>query len=172
MGVLHFAMLSLAALLWLEVEFYMVQWITWFTYSLNVVSYLISQIQLENNNYAAFDIYYNESCSCKYSSHYCCQKLEHDDVIKWKLTICLGNSPITGEFPAQRPVTRSFDIFSSLRLNKRLNKQSWGWWFETQLQPLWRHCNDVSSLSRIDMHVLWHIVQNTIWHDHFMISKR
>ena len=29
-----------------------------------------------------------------------------------------------GEFPAQRPVTRSFDVFFDLRLNKRLSKQS------------------------------------------------
>ena len=27
------------------------------------------------------------------------------------LAICAGNSPVTGEFPAQRPVTRSFDVF-------------------------------------------------------------
>ena len=40
-----------------------------------------------------------------------------------------------GEFPTQRPVTRSFDVFFDLRLNKRLSKQPWGWW-------LWRHCND------------------------------
>ena len=33
-----------------------------------------------------------------------------------------GNSPVTGEFPAQRPVTRSFDVFFDLRLNKRLSK--------------------------------------------------
>ena len=33
------------------------------------------------------------------------------------------------EFPAQRPVTRSFDVFFDLRLNRRLNKQQWGWWF-------------------------------------------
>ena len=46
-----------------------------------------------------------------------------------------------GEFPAQRPVTRSFDVYFDLRLNKRLSKQSWGWWFETQSCPLWRHCN-------------------------------
>ena len=46
------------------------------------------------------------------------------------------------EFPAQRPVTRSFDVFFYLRLNKRLSKQSWGWWFETLSRPLWRHCND------------------------------
>ena len=35
------------------------------------------------------------------------------------------------EFPAQRPVTQSLDVFVDLRLNKRLSKQSWGWWFET-----------------------------------------
>ena len=35
-----------------------------------------------------------------------------------------------GEFPAQRPVTRSFDVFFDLRLAKRLCKQSWGWWLE------------------------------------------
>ena len=41
-----------------------------------------------------------------------------------------GNSPVTGEFPTQRPVTRSFDVFFGLRLNKLLSKQLWGWWFE------------------------------------------
>ena len=46
-----------------------------------------------------------------------------------------------GEFPAQRPVTQSFDVFLDLLLNKRLSKQSWGWWFETLSCPLWRHCN-------------------------------
>ena len=46
-----------------------------------------------------------------------------------------------GEFSAQRPVTRSFDVFFDLRLNKRLNKQSWGWWFETLSRPSWRHRN-------------------------------
>ena len=48
---------------------------------------------------------------------------------------------VPGEFPAQRPVTRSFDVFFDLRLNKRLSKQSWGWRFDTLLRPLWRHCN-------------------------------
>ena len=46
-----------------------------------------------------------------------------------------------GEFPAQRPVTRSFDVFYDLRPNKQLNKQPWGWWFETPSRPLWRHSN-------------------------------
>ena len=57
------------------------------------------------------------------------------------LAICAGNSPASGEFPAQRPVTRSFDAFFDLCLNKRLRKQSWGCWFETLSCPLWRHCN-------------------------------
>ena len=47
-----------------------------------------------------------------------------------------------GEFPAQRLVTRSFDVFFDLRLNKRLSKQPWGWWFETPSWSLWRQCNE------------------------------
>ena len=69
----------------------------------------------------------------------------HDDVIKWK------HFPrywplvwVPGVFHAQRPVTRSFDVFFDLRLNKRLSKQSWGWWFETLSCPLWRHRNVLS----------------------------
>ena len=46
---------------------------------------------------------------------------------------------VTG--PLQRQVTRSFDIFFDLRPNKRLCKQSRGWWFETSSCSLWRHCN-------------------------------
>ena len=57
------------------------------------------------------------------------------------LAICAWNSPVTGEFPTQRPVTRRFDVFFDLRLNKRLSKQWWSWWFETPSRPLWRHCN-------------------------------
>ena len=59
------------------------------------------------------------------------------------LAICAGNSPVPDEFPSQRPVTRSFDVFFDLFLNKWLSKQSWGWWFETLSCPLWRHSNEV-----------------------------
>ena len=55
------------------------------------------------------------------------------------LAICAGS----GEFPAQRPMTRSFDIFFDLRPKKRSNKQWWGWWFETPLCSLWRHRNEI-----------------------------
>ena len=73
---------------------------------------------------------------------------KHDDVIKWKhfphyWPFFAGNSLVPGEFPAQRPVTRSFDVFFDLRPNKRLSKQWWGLWFETPSSPLWRHCNEI-----------------------------
>ena len=57
------------------------------------------------------------------------------------LTICAGNSPVTGEFPTQRPVTRSVDVIFDLDLNKRLSEQSWGWWSETPSCLIWRHSN-------------------------------
>ena len=68
---------------------------------------------------------------------------------------------LCGEFtghrwiPAQRPVTRSFDVFFYLRLNKRLSKQSWGWWFETPSCPYLRHNNE--SCSHIQ-----HITRSTL----------
>ena len=55
--------------------------------------------------------------------------------------LCAGNSPVTGEFLLQRPVTRSSGVFSDLCLNKRLSKLSRRWWFETASHSLWRHCN-------------------------------
>ena len=69
------------------------------------------------------------------------------------LALCAGNSPVNGEFPAQRPVTRSFDVFFYLRLNKPLGQQSWGWWFETPSRPLWRH---LLHQTQHDMMMSWH----------------
>ena len=85
----------------------------------------------------------------------CITKFQLHNITWWRhqmetfsalLAICAGNSPVPGEFPAQRPVTRSFDVFFDLVLNKRLCKWSWGWWFEVQLRPLWLHCNDFTLL--------------------------
>ena len=68
------------------------------------------------------------------------------------LVLCAGNSPVTGEFPSQRPVTRSFDIFFDLRLSKPLSKQSRRRRFATPYRSLWRHCNDGTVL------ILWMIM--------------
>ena len=57
------------------------------------------------------------------------------------LAFCAGNSPVTGEFPVQRPVTQSFDVFLYLPPNQQLSKR-WGRrWFETPSRSLWRHGN-------------------------------
>ena len=71
------------------------------------------------------------------------------------LAICAGNSPVPGEFPAQRPVTRSFDVYFDLRPNKCLSKQSWGWWFETLSPSLWRHRNECTGMSVITPKRIW-----------------
>ena len=90
------------------------------------------------------------------------------------LAICAGNSPASGEFPTQRPVTRSFDVYFDLRPDKRLSKQSLGWWFETLSSSLWRQCNVVElpgifDRRMIDCHppTVWQIAttssRNNIW---------
>ena len=58
------------------------------------------------------------------------------------------NGHLCGEFtgprwiPRTKASTRIFDVFFDLRLNKRLSKHPWGWWFETPPWSLWRQCND------------------------------
>ena len=74
------------------------------------------------------------------------------------LAICAGNWPVPGEFPTQRPVTRSFDVYFDQRPNKWLSKQSRGWWFETLSCSLWRHRNDsiiCVVLVLVCLHILW-----------------
>ena len=66
-------------------------------------------------------------------------------IISTLQAICVGNSPVTWQFPAQRPVTRRFDVFFDLRLNKRLSKQWWGWQFEMPSCSLWHHCSALYS---------------------------
>ena len=98
------------------------------------------------------------------------RQLNHDDTFSALLVLHAGNPLVTnnmmtssngnifrvtgplcgeftgpGEFPTQRPVTRIFDVFFDLGLNKRLNKQSWGWWFETLSRPFWRHRNEFTA---------------------------
>ena len=123
------------------------------------------------------------------------------------LVLCAGNSSVTGQFPSQRPVTRSFDVFFDLRLKKRLSEHnrdtetkrssywqpsghllhpwlsfwqpptqpvtrrlwiwrpfgfSGGWWFETPLPSLWRHCNEIipalSNHNKHDAVISWNSI--------------
>ena len=83
------------------------------------------------------------------------------------LALCAGNSLFTGEFPAQRPVTRSFGVFFDLRLNNRLSKQSWGLWFETPSCSLWCHVMIAPCFSQILC--LLNYIQNVIFGAPFLV---
>ena len=62
--------------------------------------------------------------------YFCSTEWRHQmETFSALLALCAWISLVTGEFPAQRPVTQSFDVFFDLCLNKRLGKQSWSWWF-------------------------------------------
>ena len=88
----------------------------------------------------------------------------HNDMMTWwrhqmetfsaLLALCAGSSPVSGEFPSQGPVSWSFDAFFDLRLNKRLSKQSWCWWFGTLSCPLWRHCNKKANYLSLALNVV------------------
>ena len=71
------------------------------------------------------------------------------------LDLCEGNSPVTGEFSSQRPMTLSFDIFFDLRPNKRLSKPSRHQLFETPSRSLWRHCNVHSDVQNSPLIVIY-----------------
>ena len=57
----------------------------------------------------------NMFCCCCFRRTWC--QMEAFSAL---LAFCAGNSPVTGEFLVQRPVTPSFDVFFDLCLNKRL----------------------------------------------------
>ena len=104
-------------------------------------------VRYESQNVTEKNITRNEVASAhqdmKRSPHYCCFSWWRHQMETFSalLAICAGNSPVPGEFPAQRPVTRCFDVSFDLHPHKRLSKQWWGRWYETLSCPLWRHGN-------------------------------
>ena len=75
-----------------------------------------------------------------------------------------------GDFPAQRPVTRSFNVFFDPRLYKRLNKQPRGCWFQTPPRSIWCKCNvfthhgtNTIHYSEITASVLYVLIPNPLW---------
>ena len=93
----------------------------------------------------------------------CCLMMKSSNGNFFRVTCPLcGEFTGPGELPAQRPVTRSFDVFFDLRLNKRLSKQPWCWWFETPSWSLWRQCN-VAPISRLTQ---WVLVMHTCVSEH------
>ena len=86
------------------------------------------------------------------------------------LAIGAGNSPVPGEFPTQRPVTRSIDVYFDLRPNKRLSKQSRGWWFETPSRPFWRHRNAMVHQQILVENMLYIYMPNVLWSRYHLIA--
>ena len=87
-------------------------------------------------------------------------------VIPKSLAIFAGNSPVPSEFPAQRPVMRSFDVFLDLRPNKWLSKQWWGFWFETLLSyygVIVMPCGPNSRYFDISWDLLCHFEKKNLW---------
>ena len=82
------------------------------------------------------------------------------------LAFCAGNSPVNGDFPKQRPVTRSFDVFFDLCLYQQLNKQLKRRWLETISRSLWRHCNVSKYSTRVTCHY-----HESRWQSHKIIRK-
>ena len=76
---------------------------------------------------------FNEYCSIMMTS-------SNGNIFRETGPLC-GEFTGPGEFPTQRPVTRSFDVFFDRRLNKRSSKQPRGWWLETLSCSLWRQSN-------------------------------
>ena len=94
----------------------------------------------------------------------------HDDVIKWIHFPCywpfvrgIHPSPVNSPHKGQWRGVLMFSLICAL--NKRLSKQSWGWWFETPLRSLWHHCN-VGAISQTV-----HQLPSCIIHSDTMRSK-
>ena len=64
------------------------------------------------------------------------------------LVFCAGNSPVTSEFPAQRPVTRSFEVFFDLHLNNRFRSCS----------GIDKELSHVNNTYSITIQILWKIL--------------
>ena len=85
----------------------------------------------------------------------------------WNGNIFRVTGNLWGELTCHRwiPRTKASDaelwcfLWSALAcLNERLNKQSWGWWFEKPSCPLWRHNNGLFG----------RCAQQTIYHEKFL----
>ena len=79
------------------------------------------------------------------------------EIIFTLLGLCAGKSPVTGEVPSQRPVTRCFGVFFDLRLNQWLSKHSRRRWFKTPSRSFWRHCHDTTMVQVVE----WFCIEET-----------
>ena len=85
-------------------------------------------------------------------SHPCTQQFNGGMMTSSNGNIFRVTGPLCGEFTGHWwiPLTKASDTelwcFLLSCLNKRLSKQSWGWWFDTTSRALWRHCIGLAEL--------------------------
>ena len=93
-----------------------------------------------------------------------CQQIE---TFSTSLAICPWNSPVTGIFPTQMAVTRSFDVFFDLRLNKRLSKLECGTWYHhpRRLQCVFSRNLRIFKVATWHYWCRHHLKNNCIWDD-------
>ena len=108
-------------------------------WTLKMTTYDLKFKVLNENTVCLLWLYFTKSNATLTLS--CFMMTSSNENISVLMAICARNPPVIGEYPSQRPLTRRFAVFFDLCLNKRLGEQWWGWWFETPLHPLWRHCN-------------------------------
>ena len=94
---------------------------------------------------------------CEYSWWY-----HQREIFSVLLALCEGNPSVTVGFPSQRPVTRSFDVFFDLPLNKQFNKQLRRWWFEMPSCSLWCYCNIKVHQPELSIFLCW-CSPNLVW---------
>ena len=118
-----------------------------------------SYLSIRHNNAGWYAIINDLSSLVAHLCHNRNTVIAHDDVIKWKHYYV--TDPLCGEFTGHRwiPRTKASDaklwcfLWSAPGLNKRLGKQSRGWWFETPSRILWRHCIELHYVSG-NMHII------------------
>ena len=100
--------------------------------------------EIQSNSTISFLVILTKTChSSDMGDVYDMMTSSNGNIFRVTVPLC-GDFTRPCEFPTQSPVTRSFDVFFDMRLNKRLSKQPWGWWFETPWWSLWRHSNDIT----------------------------
>ena len=113
--------------------------------------YITMRMLFTDDNSVMFNSHWPLDCGCNFLSKIFILSWWRHQMVTFPtlLALCAGNSLVTGEFPSQRPVKWSFHLFSDLRLNKRLSKQSCCWWLETPSRPWWQRHNNVWYLTLI-----------------------
>ena len=101
-------------------------------------------------------------CYIWHISVICISGVVHYDVIKWKhfpryWPFVRGIQPVTGEFPLKGQWQGALVFSMICALNKRLSKQSWGWWF-----PLFRTGSDCVANAQRREYKRWVCAYGTI----------